>query len=60
MTINAVVDRIEGENAILFSEDIGVEISIHLDNKNNNYSAGDILSLTIDKDITINGFLRED
>lgn len=59
MIINAVVDRIDGENAILLSEDIGIEISIPLNNTNDNYNTGDILSLTIDKDITINGFHRE-
>ncbi|HEY9061592.1 MAG TPA: hypothetical protein VIO64_13955 [Pseudobacteroides sp.] len=58
MEISAVVDRIENGNAVLLSEDMGIEISIPEENIINTYCMGDRLTLTINGDfhvINING-----
>ncbi|KNY25221.1 DUF3006 family protein [Pseudobacteroides cellulosolvens] len=53
MEINAVVDRIENGNAVLLSEDMGIEISIPEENIINTYHMGDRLTLTINGDFDI-------
>jgi hypothetical protein len=53
MEISAVVDRIENGNAVLLSEDMGIEICIPEENIINTYSRGDKLTLTINGDFDI-------
>lgn len=48
MVITAVVDRIEDGNAILLSDEIGVEISVPIGVIEGTYSEGERLSLIID------------
>lgn len=58
MEISAVIDRIENGNAVLLSEDMGIEISIPEENIINTYCMGDKLTLTINGEfdiISING-----
>ncbi|MCX7748552.1 MAG: DUF3006 domain-containing protein [Clostridia bacterium] len=48
MVIKAVIDRIENGNAILLSEEMGMEISIPLEEIEATCNEGEIVSLTID------------
>lgn len=48
MVIKATIDRIEDGNAVLISDEIGVEISIPLNTLEGKYTAGEVISVTID------------
>lgn len=51
MVIKAIVDRIEGGNAILLSDEIGIEISIPVEMIQDECDEGKILTVTIDGNI---------
>lgn len=53
MIISAVIDRIEDGNIFLMSYDMGLEISIPAETLTGKYHKGDILSLTLDRDLSI-------
>lgn len=48
MVIKAIVDRIEDGNAILLSNEIGLEISIPVDTMSILCNKGDTVTLTLD------------
>ncbi len=48
MVIKAVIDRIEGENAILLSDEIEIEISIPVSMIDGECRKGEVLDLTIE------------
>jgi len=49
MVIMAVVDRIENENAVLLSSEIGIEVTIPANMIKGIYKEGEVVSLTIDE-----------
>lgn len=51
MTITVIIDKIENGSAYLLSQDMGLEICIPLDSIDNKYKEGEIISLTLDKNI---------
>ncbi|MDP4180927.1 MAG: DUF3006 family protein [Bacillota bacterium] len=59
MVINAIVDRIENGNAVLLSEDMGMEISIPEEEIIDTYSMGDTITLTFDGDFEVQNMDKE-
>jgi hypothetical protein len=49
MVITAIIDRVEDGNAILLSEEAGIEISVPIDVIEGMYREGERISLTIDR-----------